>query len=390
MKKLLYSLFVTSFTFAQTNTEIHLFDINSENGQWKVTNGKNISNNDGYDSQPYFYDDNIILFASNRNGQTDIVKYSIDSETKRFINNTPNGGEYSPQRIPKSKDVSAVRLDNNGLQRFYQYNFKTGKSKEVIKDLVVAYPMWYTKNLVISSVIVNDTLELYMSDLKKNTNISIAKQTGRSFHKIPNSDLVSFMKQNGKKWEAWSLNPFSKETKKIVSTGKGQDVCWLPNGTLLIAYQNMIFQYNPKTDKEITVFHQFENENINNISRIMANPEGTKLAIVAEVSPRALAQEQLEAYNKRDIDAFLKPYAKGVKVYSYPNKLEYEGIEEMRKRYAPKFETTKDLHCKIISRIVKGNVVIDEEEVTTNGATFHAVAIYEIVNGKIAVVRFVK
>ncbi|AZJ33913.1 SnoaL-like domain-containing protein [Tenacibaculum mesophilum] len=122
----------------------------------------------------------------------------------------------------------------------------------------------------------------------------------------------------------------------------------------------------------------------------MANPEGTKLAIVAEVSPRALAQEQLEAYNKRDIDAFLKPYAKGVKVYSYPNKLEYEGIEEMRKRYAPKFETTKDLHCKIISRIVKGNVVIDEEEVTANGATFHAVAIYEIVNGKIAVVRFVK
>ncbi|MHC9087925.1 nuclear transport factor 2 family protein [Tenacibaculum sp. IMCC1] len=356
-----------------------------EGDQWK-----NISNNDGYDSQPYFYDENTILFASNRNGQTDIVKYSIDSEAKRFINNTPNGSEYSPQRIPKSKDVSAVRLDNNGLQRFYQYNFKTGKSKEVIKDLIVAYPMWYTKNLVISSVIVNDTLELYMSDLKNNTNISIAKQTGRSFHKIPNSNLVSFMKQNGKKWEVWSLNPFSKETKKIVSTGKSQDVCWLPNGTLLIAYQNMIFQYNPKTDKEITVFHQFENENINNISRIMANPEGTKLAIVAEVSPRALAQEQLEAYNKRDIDAFLKPYAKGVKVYSYPNKLEYEGIEEMRKRYASKFETTKDLHCKIISRIVKGNVVIDEEEVTANGATFHAVAIYEIVNGKIAVVRFVK
>lgn len=390
MKKLLYSLFITSFTFAQTNTEIHLFDINSEDGKWKVTNGKNISNNEGYDSQPYFYDDNTILFASNRDGQTDIVKYSIDNRTKSFINYTPNGGEYSPQRIPNSKDVSAVRLDDNGLQRFYQYNFKTGKSKEVIKELVVAYPMWYNKNLVISSVIVNDTLELYISDLKKNTNISVAKQTGRSFHKIPNSNLVSFMKQNSKKWEVWSLNPISKETKKIISTGTSQDVCWLPDGTLLIAYQNMIFQYNPRTNKKVSVFHQFKNENINNISRIMANPEGTKLAIVAEVSPRSLAQEQLEAYNKRDIEAFLKPYAKDVKVYSYPNKLEYEGIEEMRKRYAPKFKATKDLHCKIISRVVKGNVVIDEEEVTANGATFHAVAIYEIVNGKISVVRFVQ
>ncbi|MFT7900399.1 nuclear transport factor 2 family protein [Tenacibaculum ascidiaceicola] len=390
MKKLLYSLFITSFTFAQTNTEIHLFDINSEDGKWKVTNGKNISNNEGYDSQPYFYDNNTILFASNRNGQTDIVKYSIDNRTKSFINYTPNGGEYSPQRIPNSKDVSAVRLDDTGLQRFYQYNFKTGKSKEVIKELVVAYPMWYNKNLIISSVIVNDTLELYISDLKKNTNISVAKQTGRSFHKIPNSNLVSFMKQNSKKWEVWSLNPISKETKKIISTGTSQDVCWLPDGTLLIAYQNMIFQYNPRTNKKVSVFHQFKNKSINNISRIMANPEGTKLAIVAEVSPRSLAQEQLEAYNKRDIEAFLKPYAKDIKVYSYPNKLEYEGIEEMRKRYAPKFKATKDLHCKIISRVVKGNVVIDEEEVTANGATFHAVAIYEIVNGKISVVRFVR
>ncbi|MBA6155263.1 nuclear transport factor 2 family protein [Tenacibaculum sp. S7007] len=103
-----------------------------------------------------------------------------------------------------------------------------------------------------------------------------------------------------------------------------------------------------------------------------------------------LAQEQLEGYNKRDIEAFLKPYAKNVKVYTYPDKLNYEGIEEMRKRYAPMFEKTKDLHCKITSRIVKGNVVIDEELVTANGNTFKAVAIYEITNGKISSVRFVR
>ena len=197
MKKLFVSLFITTFTFAQTNTEIHLFDIKSENDKWIVFNGKNISNNDGYDSQPNFYDENTILFASNKNGQTDILKYTINSNQKNFINNTPNGSEYSPQRIPNSKNVSAVRLDKNGLQRFYQYDFKSGKDKELIKDLIVAYPMWYNKNTIVSSVIVNDSLQLFISDLKKKTNIPIAKQTGRSFHKIPNSNLVSFMKKNG-------------------------------------------------------------------------------------------------------------------------------------------------------------------------------------------------
>ncbi len=390
MKKLLLSLFVTSFSFAQTNTEIHVFDIGSENGKWNVSNGKNISNNDGYDSQPHFYDENTILFAATQKGQTDILKYSIDSGEKSFINNTSNGSEYSPQRIPDSKNISAVRLDKDGLQRFYQYDFKTGRDTELIKDLVVAYPMWHDKNTVISSVIVNDSLHVFVSDLKKKTNTAITKQTGRSFHKIPNSNLVSFMKQNKENWEVWSLNPISKQTKKITSTGTSQDMCWLPNGTILVAYQNMILQYNPKTDKNWSVFHKFKNENINNISRITTNKCATKLAIVAEVSPRILAQEQLDGYNKRDIEAFLKPYAKNVKVYTYPDKLNYKGIEEMRKRYAPMFEKTKDLHCKITSRIVKGNVVIDEELVTANGNTFKAVAIYEITNGKISSVRFVR
>ena len=390
MKRLLFALFISSVSFSQTNTEVHLFDIKPNNGKWDVTNGKNISNNDGYDSQPHFYDENTIVFASSRNGQTDIVKYTFDNGEKSFINNTPNGGEYSPQRIPNSNNVSAVRLDKNGLQRFYQYNFKTGKDTELIKDLVVAYPMWYDKNTVISSAIVNDSLHLFVSDLKKKTNTTIAKQTGRSFHKIPNSSLVSFMKQNGKKWDVWSLNPISKETKKIISTGTSQDMCWLPNGTILIARRNMILQFNPKTDKIWNVFHRFKDENINNISRITVNKNATKLAIVAEVSPRILAQEQLDGYNKRDIEAFLKPYAKNVKVYTYPDELNYEGIEEMRKIYAPMFEKTKDLHCKITSRIVKGNVVIDEELVTANGNTFKAVAIYEITNGKISSVRFVR
>lgn len=390
MKNLFVFLFISSISLAQTNTEIHIFDIKEVNEKWLVNNGKNISNNPGYDSQPHFYDNNTILFSSNRNGEVDIAKYDIISGSKSFISNTPNGGEYSPQRIPNSKHFSAVRLDKNGKQRFYKYDISTGKNSELIKDLVIAYPIWFDKNTIISSVIVKDTLALFISDLKKKTNFAVVKQVGRSLHKIPNSNLVSFMKKNKGKWEVWSLHPKTRETKKIVTSESSQDVCWLPDGTLLIPYQNAIYKFNPKKDKRASLFYQFKNENINNISRITVNKDGTKLAIVAEVSPRELAQEQLEGYNKRDIDAFLKPYAKNVKVYTYPNKLSYEGIDEMRKRYAPMFEKTKDLHCKITNRIVKGNVVIDEELVTANGIKFKALAIYEMINGKISIVRFVR
>lgn len=391
MKKLLYFLLVPTIGFSQMNTEVHLFDLNKKDGKWIITNGKNISNNKGYDSQPSFYDENTIVFASTRNGQTDIIKYDIKSNKNKFINSTPNGGEYSPERIPNSNNVSAVRLDKSGLQRFYEYDINTGKHKELIKDLVVAYPRWYDKNNVIAVSIVNDNLALYVVDVKNGIKKLVAKNVGRSVHKIPNSNLVSFIsKEDTKNWRVKSLDPKTLEVKNIIKSYGYEDICWLPNGTLLLASKGALMKYNPTTDKKWSVFHQFNDENLIKISRIMANENGTKLALVAEVSPRALAQEQLEGYNKRDIDAFLKPYAKNVKVYTFPSKLDYEGIDEMRKRYTDQFARIPDLHCKVTSRIVQGDTVIDEELVTANGQQFKAVAIYEMKYGKIVSVRFVR
>lgn len=390
MKKLTVLLFfISKVIIAQVNTEIHLFDIEISGENYQLKNGKNISNNKGYDSQPYFYNDNLILFASERNGQTDIAKYNIRDQEISYINNTEKGGEYSPQKIPNSKNISAVRLDNDGLQRFYEYNFKSGKDKELIHNLKVAYPYWHNKNTLVASVIVNDSLHLIISDVKKKTNTTVAKTVGRSIHKIPNTKLVSFIsKADQKNWVLKSLNLENLEIKTICSLGKSEDVTWLINGTLLISRGNSIYKFNPKKDKNPSLFYRFIDENINNISRIAVNSLSTKIAIVAEVSPEYLAEEQLNGYNKRDIDAFLKPYAKNVKVYNFPNSLRYKGKEKMRENYASFFKNTPDLHCKILKRIVYKNKVIDHELVTVNGKKFKAVAIYTMKNGKITSVTF--
>ena len=75
----------------------------------------------------------------------------------------------------------------------------------------------------------------------------------------------------------------------------------------------------------------------------------------------------------------MKDYADNVKLYDYPNTLQTEGKETMRKSYKDWFDRVPDLRVHIKKRIVIGNKVIDEEQVTTNGQIFNAVAIYEIV-----------
>ncbi|MEM6472278.1 MAG: nuclear transport factor 2 family protein [Planctomycetota bacterium] len=104
--------------------------------------------------------------------------------------------------------------------------------------------------------------------------------------------------------------------------------------------------------------------------------------------------QQLNAYNARDIDAFLAAYSNDVRVYSYPETLRYQGIEKMRERYTKFFEGLDRLNCEIVSRMVMGNVVIDQERVTTSAAgvdsVIEAIAIYTIEKGKIVAVRFVQ
>jgi hypothetical protein len=212
--------------------------------------------------------------------------YNLKDNTKRFISNSPKGGEYSPQKIPNSKNISAVRLDNSGLQLFYSYNFKTGKDEELIKDFKIAYPAWYNKNTLIAVTIVNDALELFIFDLKNKINNTVAKNVGRSVHKIPNSNLVRFIsKENIENWLVKSLNPKTKEIKTITPIGKSEDITWLPNATLLIAAGKAIYKFSSKKDSSPNLFFDFSNENIMNISRIAVNSDGTKIALVAEKSP---------------------------------------------------------------------------------------------------------
>jgi hypothetical protein len=107
--------------------------------------------------------------------------------------------------------------------------------------------------------------------------------------------------------------------------------------------------------------------------------------------PEKLVQEQLDAYNKRDIDAFMKPYDDSVAVYMFPNQLLYKGKATMRQEYAGMFQNTPDLHCTILCRMVLGNKIIDEESVlfNKNKPPLHASAVYTITNGKIVAVHFI-
>jgi hypothetical protein len=112
--------------------------------------------------------------------------------------------------------------------------------------------------------------------------------------------------------------------------------------------------------------------------------------MVAERSPEFIVTQQLEAYNARDIDAFLATYSDAVQLYRFPGLLIAEGKEALRNQYNSLFAATPDLNCVIENRIVFGNKIIDEEYLTINGKNVRAVVIYEVENDQIARVTFIE
>lgn len=74
---------------------------------------------------------------------------------------------------------------------------------------------------------------------------------------------------------------------------------------------------------------------------------------------------QLEAYNARDIDSFIDLWAHDSRYYLFPDELLAVGLDQIRQRHIERFKEP-DLHGKLLSRIVVGNMVVDHERVTRN------------------------
>ena len=109
-----------------------------------------------------------------------------------------------------------------------------------------------------------------------------------------------------------------------------------------------------------------------------------------------VVQTQVEAFNRRDLEAFLATYAPDLKMYLHPSqKLMMSGLDEARQKYGAQFASmakVPDIRVEIPTRIVQGNFVIDHEVFTgaPDGRDFRVVAIYEVREGKIQNVWFIE
>ena len=107
------------------------------------------------------------------------------------------------------------------------------------------------------------------------------------------------------------------------------------------------------------------------------------------LSPEAVVQAQLDAYNRRDLEGFLATYADDAILAKHPDQVTQTGKAQMRERYAKRF-ANPNVRAEILQRMSSGRFVIDHERVTAPPAKGElvAVVIYEVRDGKIVRATF--
>jgi hypothetical protein len=80
-------------------------------------------------------------------------------------------------------------------------------------------------------------------------------------------------------------------------------------------------------------------------------------------SPEVVIQRQLDAYNAKNVDAWLGTYAPDAKQFELGGPLLADGHAQIRARALGRFKEPH-LHAQLIRRKTFGNVVIDHEDVT--------------------------
>lgn len=109
--------------------------------------------------------------------------------------------------------------------------------------------------------------------------------------------------------------------------------------------------------------------------------------------PGAVIQRQMEAYNRRDLEAFCAFFAPDIVTRLYENdEILASGLAANRELYQRRFSENPHLQMEVQSRTVLDNVVVDRELITgfDGGRTLTAIAIHEVHDGLVRRASFIR
>ena len=270
------------------NPDVFLVPLSSTGGTVKVGVPANITRRDGYDNQPSFSaDSRAIFFTSNRgDGQSDIYRYDLSTGLAIPARKTIPESEYSAFPTRDAKAITVIRVEADSTQRLWRMPLDTAAPSVMFPDIKPVGYFAQADDSTWALFVLGSPATLQVVHVGVPGGEIVARNIGRSLHRIPGTTRVSYVQKGGTTWYVIMLDPNTKKIDTLTSTLPGsEDMAWVDSTTIVAGNGSKLFSFR-RGDSEWKQLADYSFANISSITRLAVSPNKTWLALVGDLKLR--------------------------------------------------------------------------------------------------------
>ena len=273
---------IAAFATGAQAQDLFLAQLKDDRANPSVDNVVRMTSRPGYDSQPSFAGNDVVLYTSfDAENIPDIWRYDIAKRTAAALTATRPESEYSPQLGPDGR-MSVVMVEKDSTQRLWSLA-PDGSAPRVLLEHVknVAYYTWLDAERVVAYVI-GDPSMLELINVRSGERKSLAGDIGRTIQRVPGRNAISFVQNAGdQRWICIYDFDTGKAELLVKAPDQNEFYTWTPAGALISAEGSVLFVWDGVTRGGWKQIADLSAAGVREISRLAASPDGTRLVIVA-------------------------------------------------------------------------------------------------------------
>ncbi|MBT8191099.1 MAG: hypothetical protein KJO29_11785 [Bacteroidia bacterium] len=273
-------LFLMFFVAANAQlpvTNLYMFTMTKGGGKVKIDKPKYLTafNKNGYNNQPYFFEDDIVYFTTNyySSDQTEIAKFDFFDEVLTRVTYTEES-EYSPTSIPGKDEFSCIRVESDQVtQTLSVYPLDgIGYPKRYMNNTKnLGYHAWIDKNTLGLFLVEEPYHNLAIADSKSERRKIILDKIGRTLKVSREGKLVFVHKLTEDQWYIKEYDNTLNRSTTLAPTLEGkEDFELLNDGSILMGSGSELFRFDPANSASWEKLADLSDFGIEDITRIAA------------------------------------------------------------------------------------------------------------------------
>jgi len=265
---------------AQGGTDIYAATLTVRGSSITVGRPRNLTKRAGYDNQPAFADEEMILFTSILDdGQSDI--YRIGFTEGRSIRVTGGAvSDYSATLMPDGTGFSVIRVEPDSTQRLWRIPWMQGHQTVMLPELKpVGYHIWVREG-AIGAFVLGRPNALVLADPRTGRVDTLSRNIGRAFARVWGRDAFTYAQLAGDTVWISEVDVRTRAVRRLMQAPPGGEYhFWTLDGQCIASSGTRLYRW---IDGRWDVLADFAELGVKSITRLAVSPAGDKIAFVAE------------------------------------------------------------------------------------------------------------